>query len=77
VIGRDMRALSVPESNRAHVFDRMTADVPRLPKRTANQPALTAILLFAWGSALLGRVMPLHGRKVPLVELQKWIGKAS
>jgi hypothetical protein len=23
------------------------------------------------------QILPLHGRKVPLVELQKWIGKAS
>jgi hypothetical protein len=23
------------------------------------------------------QILPLHGRKVPLTELQKWIGKAS
>ena len=26
---------------------------------------------------VVDQILPLHGRKVPLVELQKWIGKAS
>jgi hypothetical protein len=26
---------------------------------------------------VIDQILPLHGRKVPLAELQKWIGKAS
>ena len=26
---------------------------------------------------VVDQILPLHGRKVPLAELQKWIGKAS